>query len=102
MTAGQATVFLQAAAAWSAWARRAAADPGYDIAAETRLAGAVLVAAGLLTRRPAPPPRAVMRPVLPHRSELGSARPEGVGASGNGSRPRGVWVPSSRAAGQVM
>ena len=37
MTAGQATVFLQAAAAWSARARRAAADPGYDIAAETRL-----------------------------------------------------------------
>jgi hypothetical protein len=37
MTADQAMVFLTAADTWSARARRAAADPGYDIAEETRL-----------------------------------------------------------------
>ncbi len=37
MTAEQATAFLAAAGSWSERARRAAADPGYDIASETRL-----------------------------------------------------------------
>lgn len=37
MTAGQATMFLRAAGDWSARARRAVADPGYDIADEMRL-----------------------------------------------------------------
>lgn len=37
MTAEQATVFLAAAGTWSERARRAAADPGYDIASEIRL-----------------------------------------------------------------
>ncbi|MFF7643846.1 hypothetical protein [Streptomyces canus] len=37
MTADQAMVFLTAAGTWSGRPRRAAADPGYDIAAETRL-----------------------------------------------------------------
>lgn len=37
MTAQQATVFFDAGRSWSARARRAAADPGYDIAAELDL-----------------------------------------------------------------
>lgn len=37
MTAEQATAFLTAAGTWSERARRAAADPGYDIASEMRL-----------------------------------------------------------------
>lgn len=105
MTANQAGAFLDAGRAWSARARRAAADPGYDVAEEVRLPAELPTWA---RRGPCPATHiqamVTAAKVLRDRAQVAledfSKTPVPEGRSGTAERFQGLYAEADAAVGQ--